>query len=215
MTEQEWMECSDPIAMLIFLFGPFERQTDEVLMSRKNLLLACACFSRLWELIPPEARRWQEHAAQAAEGCYEKRNLHGEGEEADIELGYAMSHTGEEGKGRLRALLDLWTWTDSPEWQKDGSEIFWQAERKEQAAHIRDLFGNLFHPVTLDPSWLTPKVIALAQQIYDERAFDRLPILVNALEEAGCHNADILSHCRQQGEHVRGCWVVDLVLRKG
>jgi hypothetical protein len=54
----------------------------------------------------------------------------------------------------------------------------------------------------------------LAQAIYDDRAFDRLPILADALEEAGCTDADILNHCRRPGEHVRGCWAIDLVLGK-
>jgi hypothetical protein len=82
---------------------------------------------------------------------------------------------------------------------------------------IRDIFGNPFRPVPLDPSWLAwndSTVSKLAQSIYDDRAFDRLPILADALEEAGCDNADILQHCRQPGEHVRGCWVVDLLLGK-
>jgi hypothetical protein len=57
-------------------------------------------------------------------------------------------------------------------------------------------------------------VTALAKAIYGERAFDRLPILADALEEAGCTNAELLGHCRQPGVHVRGCWVVDLVLGK-
>jgi hypothetical protein len=54
----------------------------------------------------------------------------------------------------------------------------------------------------------------LAQAIYEERAFDRLPILADALEESGCYNADLLAHCRSDGPHVRGCWAVDLVLGK-
>jgi hypothetical protein len=57
-------------------------------------------------------------------------------------------------------------------------------------------------------------VVKLAESIYDERAFDRMPILADALEEAGCANADILAHCRQPGEHVRDCWAVDLLLGK-
>jgi hypothetical protein len=55
-------------------------------------------------------------------------------------------------------------------------------------------------------------VVSLAQPIYDELAFDRLPILADALEDAGSTNADILNHCRQPGEHVRGCWALDLIL---
>ena len=66
----------------------------------------------------------------------------------------------------------------------------------------------------VDPNWLTPNVVMLAQAIYDERAFDRLPALADALEEVGCHDTHILGHCRQPGQHVRGCWVVDLVLGK-
>jgi hypothetical protein len=77
---------------------------------------------------------------------------------------------------------------------------------------LRDIFGNPFRPVTLNPSWRTPTVKQLAEAIYKERAFERMPILADALEDAGCDNADILSHCRGGGEHVRGCWVVDLVL---
>jgi hypothetical protein len=79
---------------------------------------------------------------------------------------------------------------------------------------LRDIFGNPFKPVSVDRAWLTSNVIGLAETIYADRAFDRLPILADALEDAGCDNADILNHCRQPGEHVRGCWVVDLVLGK-
>ena len=50
--------------------------------------------------------------------------------------------------------------------------------------------------------------------IDDDRAFDRLPVLADALQDAGCDNADILTHCRSGGEHVRGCWVLDLLLGK-
>jgi hypothetical protein len=84
-----------------------------------------------------------------------------------------------------------------------------------QASLLHDLFGPLlFRSITLDRSWFTSTVQQLAQSIYDDRAFDRLPILADALEDAGCDNADILNHCRQPGVHARGCWVVDLVLGK-
>ena len=79
---------------------------------------------------------------------------------------------------------------------------------------LRDIFGNPFRPLTFDPAWLTSDVLALAHGIYEERAFDRVPILADALQDAGCDNTDILSHCRSEGAHVRGCWVVDLVLGK-
>jgi hypothetical protein len=71
-----------------------------------------------------------------------------------------------------------------------------------------------FRPAAVRPDWLTETAVALARAIYEERAFDRLPILADALEDAGCDDADILAHCRGDGPHVRGCWVVDLVLGK-
>jgi hypothetical protein len=79
---------------------------------------------------------------------------------------------------------------------------------------LRDIFGNPFRPVVFDPAWLTPTVVALTNGIYSERAFDRMPILADALEEAGCDNAEVLLHCRGDGPHVKGCWVVDAVLGK-
>ena len=85
---------------------------------------------------------------------------------------------------------------------------------REFGIQFRDVAGNPFRPVVADPAWLTSKVVAIATAIYADRAFDRMPILADALEEAGCLNADILLHCRGAGPHVRGCWVVDLVLGK-
>jgi hypothetical protein len=87
-------------------------------------------------------------------------------------------------------------------------------ERKIQAGLFRDLVGNPFRPVILDPLWLSSAVRNLARGIYEERAFDQLLILADALEEAGCPNEDLLSHCRQPGEHIRGCWALDVVLGK-
>jgi hypothetical protein len=92
-------------------------------------------------------------------------------------------------------------------------------ERRFQSDLLRDLFGPLsVREVRVDPAWLSwngGTVKRLTEGIYDVRAFDRLPILADALEEAGCTNTDILSHCRQQGAfHVRGCWVIDALLGK-
>jgi hypothetical protein len=78
---------------------------------------------------------------------------------------------------------------------------------------LREVLGNPFRPVSTDPSWLTSRVVSHAEGIYAERAFDRLPILADVLQDAGCKNAAVLAHCR--GPHVRGCWVIDLVLGKG
>jgi hypothetical protein len=76
---------------------------------------------------------------------------------------------------------------------------------------LRCIFGNLSRPVTLDPTCLTSTVKQLAESIYQDRAFDRLPILADALEESGCRQEEVLKHLRSRGEHVRGCWALDLV----
>jgi hypothetical protein len=85
---------------------------------------------------------------------------------------------------------------------------------REMIAVLHDVVGNPFQPVEFDPAWRTSTVVALAQQMYDSRDFALMPILGDALEDAGCGHADILDHCRSAGPHVRGCWVVDLVLGK-
>jgi hypothetical protein len=88
-------------------------------------------------------------------------------------------------------------------------------EPAEKAAFLRDLFGNPFRPLAINPAWLAwndGTVVKLAQSIYDDRAFDRLPILADALEDAGCNDAELLSHLRGPGPHVRGCWALDLIL---
>jgi hypothetical protein len=79
---------------------------------------------------------------------------------------------------------------------------------------LHDIFGPLpFRDITADPSWLTRDVALLARGIYEEKAFDRMPMLADALQDAGCDSDDILNHCRAEGwEHVRGCWVIDLLL---
>jgi hypothetical protein len=92
-----------------------------------------------------------------------------------------------------------------------------QRERMAQATLLHDLFGNPFRLIVIEPFWIRWKngtIPKLAQAIYDERRFADLPILADALEEAGCESADLLGHCRQPGEHVRGCWVLDRLLGK-
>jgi hypothetical protein len=79
---------------------------------------------------------------------------------------------------------------------------------------LHEIIGNPFRPVAVQPAWLTSTVVELARGIYAERAFDRLPILADALQDAGCEDEDILAHCRDGDPHARGCWVVDLVLGK-
>lgn len=88
---------------------------------------------------------------------------------------------------------------DEPEWLR-------------VAEFARDIFGNPSRPGTFDARWRSAVAIRLANGIYSDRAFDRLPILADALEDAGCDDTELLGHSRRPGPHVRGCWVLDLVL---
>ncbi len=90
-----------------------------------------------------------------------------------------------------------------------------QARTRQHATLLRCVAGERYRLPKAKSAWLTTDVLALARGIYDDRAFDRMPILADALQDAGCTNEDILSHCRDTNQvHVRGCWVVDLLLGK-
>jgi hypothetical protein len=88
-------------------------------------------------------------------------------------------------------------------------------EEAEQVRLAHDIFGNPFRPVAFDPAWRSSAAAGIAQKMYDAREFGAMPILADALQDAGCEDAAILGHCRDpQQAHVLGCWVVDLVLGK-
>ena len=116
-------------------------------------------------------------------------------------------------EGATPEMLNAW----SDQSVESGRCMGWTAINPDAilANVLREVIGpTFFRPVSLDPAWRTPAVLQLAQSIYDDRAFDQLPILADALEEAGCTSREVLDHCRSPGPHVRGCWVVDLVLDK-
>jgi hypothetical protein len=81
---------------------------------------------------------------------------------------------------------------------------------------LRDVFGNPFRPPAIDPNWLAwheGVVARMARDLHDRRCFGEMPVLGDALEDAGCTDEVILSHCRAGGLHARGCWLLDLILR--
>jgi hypothetical protein len=96
--------------------------------------------------------------------------------------------------------------------RRDHADEEWEVRVLESS---RDIFGNPFRPAAFDPDWRTSTAVALARQMYDSRDFSAMPILADALQDVGCASDAILTHCRDAaGVHVRGCWVVDLVLGK-
>jgi len=89
-----------------------------------------------------------------------------------------------------------------------------EEENRAQIALLGCMIGDPFRCVSSEPTWFTPSVLAIAQAIYKERVFTDMPVLADALEDAGCTNSDFLNHCRQSGDHARGCWVLDCLLNK-
>lgn len=214
MTEAEWLACTDPQKALEFLQG---KASD-----RKLRLFACVCCRRIWHLLTDErSRKAIVIAEQYADGEVSEQEMERTAvlASAVVEVAntsatraakWAVVHNPPSLCGILKTALvrNLRGYLfREPALLADAY----------QTGILRDIFGNLFRPVALDPSWLTwndGTIPKLAQTIYDESAFGQLPVLADALEEAGCDNASILSHCRQPGEHVRGCWVVDAILGK-
>jgi hypothetical protein len=219
MTEAEWTTSNDSYRALkpcrkIIRYHP-----------RKGRLFAVACCYRIWNRLTDErSRKAVETAALHAEGLATDHQLQAAEARASVAHADAYRLRGKAGAcpewaAQFAASLDAWfaaTRASNFAYVAAGDPVSEPGpEKKVQADLARCIFGPLpFRPVAPDPVWLAANVKQLAQGIYADRAFDRLPLLADALEEAGCTDADILAHCRGPSPHVRGCWVVDLILGK-
>jgi hypothetical protein len=154
------------------------------------------------------------------EGAASERELFNAFESARLEIlssRFASDGPIQAAQAAREAARDAWAALESSRSAAEAASktLPWSVERAKQAHLLHDIFGNPFRPVTIDPArlhWNDATVPKIAQSIYDARRFADLPILADALEDAGCADAAILEHCRSGGEHVRGCWVVDLLL---
>ncbi len=219
MTETEWMTCNDPGRMLEFTVG---------LVSRRKLRLAgCACGRRVWRLIGNEThRKAVEKAELYADGMIAKEELMAAGSAAVNVRAKKRSGYGTPLAWAARGVVFAATATDRiAQLTHDvtqAAQHFFQAESGAGEAQrivfadlLRDIVGNLFQPVEFSPEWRTDTAVLLARPMYESRDFSAMPILADALQDAGCDNDDILNHCRDTAlTHVRGCWAIDLVLGK-
>lgn len=186
----------------------------------KDGLFGCACCRRIWHHLQAEiSRRAVETAELFVDGLATARQLavlrKNKGAFPNPQAGWQCTLSNGNDAGKL-ACREASGWMGAQE-SSHGIDAFYagiRAEQVHQAALFRCIVSNPFRPLTLDSSWLTSSVLDLATGIYEDRAFDRMPILADALMDAGCANDDILQHCRTGGPHVRGCWVVDLLLGK-
>jgi hypothetical protein len=210
VTEADWL-TSDDLRLLLWMVEP--STTDEHVSDRKLRLFACACARRVWHLLTDDTRQnTVELAERYADGAATEEELvsRRQATEQDVEPAVARC-----------CLMQGWLTGDGGTYYylMDILKLLQKAKGKagEGAADcvlLRDVIGNPFRSIAFAPDWRTENTVGIAAKMYDERDFGAMPILADALEEAGCDNGDILAHCREPGVHVRGCWVVDRVLGK-
>ena len=218
MTEAEWLLWGEPIPLLTFV--------GNTASARKLRLFTVACCRRLHGgKLSAEERKAIETAERYADGLLAVDHLveacawvsdHPRLQQGPVHCAVCVSispyvdiaveeiarRAGEDFiKRRFRWLLD-----------RRAGEYAERSELAVFADFLRDIFP--FRAVSSDPSWRTSTVTTLATQMYDSRDFSAMPILADALQDAGCDSTDVLDHCRSPGPHVRGCWAVDWALRK-
>lgn len=230
MTEEEWLKATDPALMLEFLKGKAS--------NRKLRLFAVACRRRIsrsltgikllsaidtaelfaddvWagadlrdaEEITDEIAWQHETALREAAILAVRTNTPVDGDDPTIVASAAAARAVGHTVANLVRASEAAT--------EAAYSSLETIERTVQASLVRDVFGDPFRPVTLKSDWHTSTVLALANGVYSEKAFDRMPILADALQDAGCDNEDVINHCRDpQGVHARGCWVVDLLTKR-
>jgi hypothetical protein len=228
MKEADWLSCTDPQRMRAYLAG--------IASDRKLRLFDCACCRRLWEALSPLARRAIEVAEDFADGVADvailraaHKALSGDLGAVNYSLGFGNAVSAAFGAARPpdKGYYPGWVFPMAAEaaryegfhkavasGRRSLPPGLKEAEEVAQAALLRELFGNPFRPVTVAPAvlcWNDGTVVRLARAISEERAWDRMPVLADALEDAGCDGEDLLAHCRG-GEHARGCFVVDAIL---
>jgi hypothetical protein len=228
MREQDWLTSADPEAMLDYVRG----QTTD----RKLRLFACACCRDVWHLLPDARSRAavevSERYADGLAGPKEQARARGAAVSPTGAVAWAaywavsnklatcvvnVSHITVEARARAAEAQARAGGADQAADRIAAWEGASHAALREQACLLRDIRGNPFRCVAADPAWLAWRgglVVAMARQLYEARDFGDLAILADALEDAGCTDAELLGHCRSGGRHVRGCWALDLLLGK-
>jgi hypothetical protein len=236
MTEQEWLACTDPSQLLAFLDrqGLFGLSASEDALRRLRLF-ACACLYPIRVHGHGTFKTAIETAERFADGMASPEELKAaeqaaaaladpEGQESYADRAWMQpdavssalaSIAGSHVQYSVDSIVNYGVALLSIDWEREGIEA--AAFPRFLCQLFRCVFRNPFRDAAVDTSWLTwnnHTISKLAQAIYLERCFQDLPILADALEEAGCTSADLLGHLRGPGPHARGCWALDLVLRK-
>jgi hypothetical protein len=212
LNAQTWETCTDPDTML-----------DDCRASPRTLrLFAVACCRRVAHLLPDKrfrqavevVERYAEGQASdkqrqaAKEACKKARGtpVYTPAAAAATEAVDSSADQAAASAARSAACAEAGNVTEGPAWE---------AARASQVALLREIFNNPFRTIPVDRAWLDHNggaVRSLARAIHQERRFEEMPVLADALQEAGCSDEEILEHCRGPNAHVRGCWVLDLIL---
>jgi hypothetical protein len=202
MDEQQWLESRDPANMVRFLLNAEGREKPHrVITGRKLRLLIVALWRRM---------TWPWGGTASEEGAIRRAERGADGDE-----GVEWSGTGSDPGSIAVAYLAC-----CPRPAEGVMQVFahlpvFLDETSKQANIVREVMGNPFRPIQVPRTWLTwnnGTVWQLAEAIYHGRDWESLPLLADALEEAGCTEPDLLAHLRERGPHVRGCWALDLLL---
>jgi len=227
MTEAEWLTCRDPDTLLTYLGGGAS--------NRRLRLFACACCRRVRGLLTAPRYR---HAVETSERYADRLAGPQELKAARAAAwGVLAEEGGSDAPARAAAVSGLLREARAAAFEARAAVANracrrhhdraamargWQAaeaaEKRAQCDLLRDIFGKPVRALRAGPVWLAcdgGTVAKLAGAIYDGRRFAEMPYLGDALEEAGCADETVLGHCRGPGPHVRGCWVLDLLLGKG
>ncbi|VTR93796.1 Uncharacterized protein OS=Sorangium cellulosum (strain So ce56) GN=sce5710 PE=4 SV=1 [Gemmata massiliana] len=238
MTEAEWLTCEEPARMLPLVQQRASNRRLQRSSRRKLRLFSVACCRLFWDEFPIDATRSAIDVNERfADGRATEAELRGARNAAHSEAWHAEYYTRREPHGTDSAeqrayyrerlggatddvlkrmyLVAFMTGSDQrllsddmPLLRTDPTLI------RLGPALFRDIFGNPFRATAFPSDWRTPTVSTLTARMYESRDFFAMPILADALQDAGCDSIDILDHCRGAGPHVYGCWVIDRVLGK-
>jgi hypothetical protein len=223
-TEAEWLQCDDDTLLAYFV-------ADRMSLRKLRLALVAVCRRVEHHLLDHRSRYALEVCEAHADGLASEAALAEARSQAEAAYKSLLPHantprdaefmaalsvscaTGTERDVRVQSdMIDIALF--APGLPPDSIPPERRAASVADANLARDVFGNPFRPVDFAPPWRTDTAVSLARHMYNSRDFAAMPILADALQDAGCEDAELLAHCRGPGPHVRGCWVVDMVLGK-
>lgn len=230
MNERTWEFETDPFVLLDFLY-PMRGLDSTEQQTRASRLYLLGCARRAWDRLPPVGRALVEFSERIADRQHVDPELRRAAQAMAEELtncrGEPDAIAEIERKLKSHGLMssrptDFFPPCDPDAWIAVAHLVYFPfagvtphyrrvASEFHSVELIREVFGP-FRRIPFDPEWLDSNVVCLARGIAAQRDFSPMPVLADALQDAGCENPHILEHCRGPHEHIRGCWVIEGIL---